>query len=163
METVEQFLKPLRETAEILGCTDKTLRNYIKAGELSFQEVDSPYGKTYLVDPDEARKLYEEKSSRGKSRNNGASSHVSSAEPSTVKEVLEALEVYREDYKAAMETVVKMSFELGNAEKEIKLLTGDTLEKKALEKQILELSKELEKARVENEFLRRKPFWKFWG
>lgn len=157
----QKDLRTLKDTAEILGCTDKTLRNYIKAGKLSFQEVDSPYGKQYLVDPDEARNLYFEKVSRAENRSSANSSGNSNGENSSLKDLVPTLEGFRADYKEAMEQMNRMSFELGNAQKEVKLLTGETLEKRALEKQIQELIRENERLKAENEFLK-KPLLKKW-
>lgn len=168
MTTEGRTYKTVRETAEILGCSDKTLRNYIADKRIDFQEVDSPYGRQYLVDLEGARSLYERKNTKVDGGSVKVSKGMVAGEVSSLKELATTIESFRTDYKEAMENIVKMSYELGNAQKEIHLLTGTTLEKSALEKQILELTRELERARMENEMLKgnlqnRKPWWKLWS
>ena len=46
-----------------------------------------------------------------------------------------------------------MSYELGNAQKEVKLLTGDSLERSALEKQVQALQVLLAELKIENKHL----------
>jgi hypothetical protein len=168
MTLEERVYKSLKETSEILGCSDKTLRNYIADRRVDFQEVDSPYGRQYLIDLEGARNLYERKAHKVDRGVSGISRGSSGADISSLKDLTVTIEGLRADYKEAMEKVVKMSYELGNAQKEIHLLTGTTLEKSALEKQILELTREVERLKVENQFLKQdntsqKPWWRLWG
>lgn len=39
----------IREAAERVGCSDKTIRKRIKAGELSAMKKDGPYGEEYRI------------------------------------------------------------------------------------------------------------------
>ena len=42
----------IKEAAEMLGVSDKTVRRRIKKGELPAQLVDSPYGEQYMIPAD---------------------------------------------------------------------------------------------------------------
>jgi hypothetical protein len=148
MEETIPTLIPIKEAAEIIGCSDKVIRNYIKDGKISFQSIESPYGQQYIVDPDEIRDVYNSKrSSTLEKKNIRFSSGISSPEPPVLKDILPVMLGLQTDYKQAMEKIHSMAYELGNAHKEVKLLTGDSMEKSALEKQIQSLIQE--KTRLE--------------
>lgn len=42
----------IKEAAEMLGVSDKTVRRRIKKGELPAELVDSPYGEQYMIPAD---------------------------------------------------------------------------------------------------------------
>lgn len=142
MEETLPNLVGIKDAAEIVGCSDKVIRNYIRDGKISFHTSESPYGDQYMVNPDEVSQVYNSRrSSTLELKKSSPAMANSTPEVGGVKELLPVLERFQSDYKDAMETVSRMSYELGNAQKEVKLLTGDSLERSAMERQIQELIK----------------------
>jgi chromosome segregation ATPase len=157
MEETVPALVGIKDAAEMVGCSDKVIRNYIKDGKISSKLIDSPYGEQYLVDPEEVKTVYNSRrSSTLELKKFQSRPENSTQENPALKEIIPTLEGFRADYKEAMERISVMSYELGNAQKEVKLLTGDSLEKASLEKQIQALKEEAAELRVRNEYLQQR-------
>jgi|GEM_PF-6282370 len=154
MEESIPSLVPIKKAAEILGCSDKVIRNYIKDGKINFQTVSSPYGDQYEVDPEEVKAVYNSRRSATlEIKKFQSRPEYSSGENPLLKEIIPTLEGFRSDYKEAMERISLMSYELGTTQKEVKLLTGDSLEKSAMEKQIQALLQQVATLETEKKAL----------
>jgi len=154
MDGATPNLVPIKDAVDQIGCSDKVIRNYIRDRKIAYQTIDSPYGEAYLVDPEEVRRVYNSRRSPTVEIKKELYSTGNTREESTaLKEILPTLGKFQSDYKEAMEKIALMSYELGNAQKEVKLLTGNSMEKSALEKQLQALMAEKARLETQNAFL----------
>lgn len=150
----QNYSVSIKEAAALVGCSDKVIRNYIKDGKITFTEEEGPYGPQFKVNSDEIEAVYSRgKNSRVEQKVSRPSTGNSTPESTSLENILPTLERFQGGYQEAMEKMVAMSYELGNAHKEVKLLTGDSLERSALEKQVQQLIRENERLATEKKAL----------